>query len=85
MDIMISLLIKKVTCGRFWWGNYLWNQFQWLECDLITSHSIGRWVGSDLDYTVNASWVRKEGSFPTTGPLKDVGSLLVSILVERED
>ena len=42
-------------------------------------------MGNDSHYTVNASEVRTEGSFPTPVPLENVGLLLFRIIVGRED
>ena len=46
-------------------GNYIRKKFQQLECNWMASRSAKILVGSDLDYTGNASKVRTEGSRPT--------------------
>ena len=66
-------------------GNHLWKQFQWIGCDRMRSRSTGRLAWSDLDQAVNTSEVHTEVSRPTYGPVDNVGSLLVTILVEIED
>ena len=45
---------------RVWRENYLWNHFQRLECDWMTSGSTGRLEGSDLDYVGNVSKIHTE-------------------------
>ena len=62
-------------------GNYIWKQFQPLKYDWMMSRSTGRLAESDSNYGVNAYEVRAEGSRLTTGPLDNVGSLLVKIIV----
>ena len=51
----------------------------------MTLRSTGRLARSDFNKAGNASKVCKERSSPTTGPLDNMGSLLVKILVEREE
>ena len=64
-------------------GNYLWEKFDKMECDWMTSHSTGILAGSDLDQAGNASEVRTEGSHPTLGPLDNAGSLIFNILGKK--
>ena len=78
---MKYLLMKtKLTHGRVWLLNYLWKQFQRLECDRMKSRSTGRLAVSDLDYTLNTSELGKEVSCPTPVPLDNMVSLLFNIL-----
>ena len=51
----------------------------------MTSRSTRSLEGSDLDYTGNTYEVRIEGSRKNPGPLDKVVSLLVKIIVGRED
>ena len=62
-------------------GNYLRKQFQRLECDCITSHSTVRLEGSDLYQVGGASEVCTDGSCPNPGPLDNLASLYVNIIV----
>ena len=41
-------------------GNYLWKNFQRLECNWMTSRSTGRFEGSDLDQAGNRYEVHTE-------------------------
>ena len=51
----------------------------------MKSRSTGRLTGSELDQAVNFSKVRTELSYPTPGPLDNMGYVLVKICVEIED
>ena len=65
MEIMRYLPRKKQNAQEIMTGDYLWKHFRGLECDCMTSRSTRRLVGSDLDYAVNASKVRTDGSCTT--------------------
>ena len=62
-------------------GNSLRKNFQWLERNCMTSRSTRRLAVSDYDYAGNLSEVITEVSRPTPGPLNNVVSILVNILV----
>ena len=62
-------------------GNYIQKQFQHMECDWITEHSTGRLVGSDFDYALNVSKLRKQGSHPIPGHIDNMRSLLAKIIL----
>ena len=49
----------------------------------MTPRSTIRLAGCDLDYAGNAYEIRTEVSCPTIGPLENMVSLLVKILVEK--
>ena len=71
---MRDLLIKKERAGDF--------------CrKVIFGSSFNGWslTGCDSDFAGNASKVVTEGICTTPTPLDNVGSLLVNILVGRED
>ena len=51
----------------------------------MMSHPTGRLVESNSDYVGHASDVHIEGNHPTTDNLDNVVSLLIRIIVGRED
>ena len=78
---MRDLLTKKMNAWDILAGNSLRKHFQWLERNWMTSRSTRRLAVSEYDYAGNLSEVSTEGSRPTPGPLNNVVSILVNILV----
>ena len=65
--------------------NYLKKQFQRMECDCITSNSTRKFSGIQLNKAGNAHELRTEGIHPTPCPLGIMVSLLIKIILEREE
>ena len=55
-------------------GNCIRKQFQWMECDWMTSCSYRRLAGSYLGQAVKSSEVRTDGSRPTGVLFWGIGS-----------